>query len=169
MKTVNRNRFHILARHFFKSNEALDTRAVNKLEPVFHPCFSHFNIQLGCSIKQLIALFPQCNSLESLSEKFNRQKFLLMFDMTSRKAFVLLHHASDGMALMRALFQIELVQYKLSKDLNVEANEEVLQEADSMFDKFVQKALDKDWSFAYTQLSPNIYRYSLDEHKPKKA
>lgn len=73
------------------------------------------------------------------------------------------------MALMRALFQIELVQYKLSKDLNVEAYEEVFQEADSMFDKFVQKALDKDWSFAYTQLSPNIYRYSLDEHKPKKA
>lgn len=165
MKTVNRNRFHILARHYFESNEALDARKVNKLEPVLRPCSGKFNIQLGCSIKQLKALFPHCKDLGSLADKFNCQKFMLMFDVASEKAFVLLHHSSNDETLMRALFQVEFVQYKWREGLNLE---QALHQADSMFDEFIRKALDKDWSFAYTQLSPNVYRYSLDEQKPKK-
>jgi hypothetical protein len=157
MKTVNRNRFHILAKHFLGSNQTLRPKEVNNLEPVFHPCVRYFNLKLGCQIKQLP--MSSSHSLDSLAAKFNSQKFLLMFDMKKRDACVLLHESSSDKDLLRAVFQIEFVESRLKKDVDLG---QVLAQADSVFDAFVQGALDRGWSFAYTQLSPSVYRYSLE-------
>ena len=109
METFNRNRFHILVRHYLRPSshrQVLDTKLVNQMEPVLFNCASYFKqVRLGCSVSHF-------DSLTQLRiEKFSSQKYLIKFDVKAKATFIILDEVCQDEHLLKALLQIELVDF----------------------------------------------------------
>ena len=109
METFNRNRFHILVRQYLSPSSArhvLDTKSVNRMEPVLFNCTSYFKqVRLGCSVSH----FDSLNHLRI--ERFSSQKYLIKFDVNAKMTFIILDEVCQDEHLLKALLQIELVDF----------------------------------------------------------
>lgn len=119
--------------------------------------------------------------------KFNEESYLIRFDIRNKQVCVLLNETSNHSTYLKALFQIELVEFLLenskmknqcSKQFHklselIENGDDNLVEQESfnlvnsMLDDFIKKAKNGGWSFAYTQFSPNAFKYALDKCNKK--
>jgi len=164
MRTFNRNRFHILVQHYLASDckNILDTKSVNRKEPVLHNCRRYFSdIKLGCSLAQFTS-----KEIQMGVEQLKKEHFLIK--IKSRACCcVALDRKADDKSLLKALFRIEIAEFLVNRpnthsDISAVA-EESERMANLLFEKFIEKAVASGWSLAYTQFSPGLFRYECDK------
>lgn len=179
MNTFNRNRFHIFSQKYLSSNKGQieGPELVNKLEPVLKTCPRYFTtIKLGCSIKEYTR-----NDLGTFLNELEDENFSVNFNVKDKRVEILLKENCSDLDLLKSQLQIEIVEFLIqasncsesmkplktaieNNEMNL-VNEESSKCVSIMFPKLIEMAVEKGWSLAYTQLSPDVFRYSFSKDK----
>ncbi|CAF0769041.1 unnamed protein product [Brachionus calyciflorus] len=174
MKTFNRNRFKITCQEYFETGQVFSPVISNKRESVLMVKKGFFKIDLG-------ACFSKRNFVdEYFINRFKNSNYFVDFKLRDRNVYVYLNETFKELDLIKCMFQIELVefviknsdstQYKelrlaIDKNDDEKIEKESFRLANEKLQDFIEKAKQKDWSFAYTQFSPGQYKYSFKKNE----
>ncbi|BFZ18691.1 hypothetical protein BsWGS_21730 [Bradybaena similaris] len=109
METLNQARLHLILRHYLETDDVLDVKTVNYLEPVLFPVRRPFKIRLGAPLGDL----TRSVSFSNLMDVYERrvEGYILGLDMKRKHISIVLSQASDTMDQLQACFHAELINF----------------------------------------------------------
>ncbi|CAG5123515.1 unnamed protein product [Candidula unifasciata] len=109
METLNQARLHLILTHYLETDQLLDVKTVNYLEPVLFPVRRPFSIRLGVSLGDLIKSI----SFSTLMDVYERrvEGYILALDMKRKNISIVLAQASDTLDQLQACFHAELINF----------------------------------------------------------